>query len=851
MKVWNNILNEKGSAVTAMMGGVAILAMLSFGTYQYMSGPLSSLSQITQKNIVDDQLLTISQIAALDAANLGDCDGDGYIEPREWRAPAGAPAPVNGGLLPPDMGAPLNDPWGAEYGYCVWDTGAVSADAACGGASAGRLDGADTAVAGEGQTLTVYAIISPGPDRTFQTTCNDYVDATTDLITSTGDDIIQRYTYREASTATSSLWNLKTGFPETAEIGKNLEIGSDINFDVGAGTIDALAVNTTGKVYAGGGLHLGDQIDIPDVTCTAMTTGLMRYNTSLSQAQVCSGAGGWVAMHSSGGALSFPLQAPDGSAAAPSYSFTGMTDAGMFLDAGGNAEIQSPFEMRLKAGANQIYLWDTEIYMELRGAPDFQVAGDTKITFTDSGSQPHYRLSVDGGIEVADTTDTCASALEGTLKYLAASDTYQFCNGTSWVGLPSVPGAPCLEDATNECNLNVTREVSDIDFLPENIRDGVNILGVTGTAEPIGDPEWDRGENSIIASANNSCAIMFDGSVRCVGYQVHGATGTAEQGSSSLDKMTNIYESGPWKSIDGFYQTHCGIKNDGTGWCWGSNTYNATATGASGTSVSLPLEIVGNSIWKHITASYLGACGVKEDGSGWCWGRGSDGQIGDGDTNDHDTPTSISGGHVWEKIETGWKFSCGITEDRNLYCWGIGSSGQLGIGSTPAVQSTPVEISGGGEWLDVSLGYQHACAIKSDHTAWCWGNQAMGRLGNGVGTSGTVPSPGLVVGGHNWRDIEAGHSSGCGITMANKLYCWGTASEGQLGNGSSSGTVSTPAEVSGGGEWLSIAAGFGAHKCAVKADSTLWCWGRGQYNKTGLNNSETEVNVPTKVTEYE
>lgn len=850
MKVWNNILNEKGSAVTAMMGGVAILAMLSFGTYQYMSGPLSSLSQITQKNIVDDQLLTISQIAALDAANLGDCDGDGYIEPREWRAPAGAPAPVNGGLLPPDMGAPLNDPWGAEYGYCVWDTGAVSADAACGGASAGRLDGADAAVAGEGQTLTVYAIISPGPDRTFQTTCNDYVDATTDLITSTGDDIIQRYTYREASTATSSLWNLKTGFPETAEIGKNLEIGSDINFDVGAGTIDALAVNTTGKVYAGGGLHLGDQIDIPDVTCTAMTTGLMRYNTSLSQAQVCSGAGGWVAMHSSGGALSFPLQAPDGSAAAPSYSFTGMTDAGMFLDAGGNAEIQSPFEMRLKAGANQIYLWDTEIYMELRGAPDFQVAGDTKITFTDSGSQPHYRLSVDGGIEVADTTDTCASALEGTLKYLAASDTYQFCNGTAWVGLPSVPGAPCLEDATNECDLDATREISDVDFLPENIRDGINILGVTGSAEPMTDIEWDRGFKSVAVTQNNTCAIMHDGFIRCVGANVHGNLGDSGDTTVNADKFKNIYESGPWKILDGWGVSNCGIKYDGSAWCWGYNAYGALGADIFGTSITTPVEVAGNAIWTDISHGYHSACGIQEDGSGWCWGDNGEGQFGNGTTGDESTPQPMSGAYKWKKIDVGWEFACGITDDGKLYCWGEGTEGQLGIGSTPATQLTPAEISGGGQWVDVSAGRVHACGIKSDHTLWCWGQQSSGRLGNGATATSSISSPVLVNGGHTWKAIGAATNQTCGIITDGKLYCWGSGTYGVLGNGSPS-SISSPVQVSGGGEWMSIGSGLSHHICGIKADSSLWCWGHGQYNKTGLNNAETSVDVPTKVTEYE
>ncbi len=284
------IRSQSGSVFTVLLGGIALTAALGVTTYQLFTGPVSSVVRITQKSLADTQLLSIAKIAIMDATNQaagGDCDADGFIEPRPWRDTTGN-KPANGGLVPLNIGAPVTDPWKSDYGYCVWDVGPLSAQAGCGGGGAGRLDGADNPSAGDIKTQTVMAIISPGPDRQFQTTCNAYVDATTDVITTGGDDYLLRFTYQEAAAATSSLWNLKTGAPQTAEIKKDLEVTA------GSGS--------TGSIIAAGGIKPGTEATV--TACAAGTNvGMIRYNTTKKKLETCTGASGWV--ESGGGSDSF------------------------------------------------------------------------------------------------------------------------------------------------------------------------------------------------------------------------------------------------------------------------------------------------------------------------------------------------------------------------------------------------------------------------------------------------------------------------------------------------------------------------------------------------------------------
>ena len=188
---------QSGSVFTILLAGIAIAAAMSVVLYQTISGPMSSMVRVTNKTTSKSQMQSIASIIIMDAVNNlpnnGDCASAGFVVPRSWRA--GSYGPTAGGLLPTTLGAPLTDPWGTDYGYCVWEVGVASksgpcdttngADQSCTGINGGnscsggtgsgynaaRLLGSPTPTSGVAGSQIVFAIISAGPNRTFNTSC--------------------------------------------------------------------------------------------------------------------------------------------------------------------------------------------------------------------------------------------------------------------------------------------------------------------------------------------------------------------------------------------------------------------------------------------------------------------------------------------------------------------------------------------------------------------------------------------------------------------------------------------------------------------------------------------------------
>ena len=282
----NLISSERGNVFTVMLAGVGLAGLLGAATYSLLSGPLASLSRVSSKGITDSSLTAAARITLLHAttqAGGGDCDGDGYIEPVAFDAATNKP--VNGGILPfATLGAPAADAWGTPIGYCVWDIGDFDA-VACGGPSSRRLNGTDDPLTGETVTQTVVAFISAGPDRRFQATCSNYVDATTALVSAgNSDDIVHSYAYATAAQAGSALWRLKAGDPDTGALtsGLDAQIGAGIAFDSSSGAGNFLAVAAEKLVDAGYGAIIGDNVAVPDSECIEYNdAGLIRYTTNV------------------------------------------------------------------------------------------------------------------------------------------------------------------------------------------------------------------------------------------------------------------------------------------------------------------------------------------------------------------------------------------------------------------------------------------------------------------------------------------------------------------------------------------------------------------------------------------
>ena len=98
----------------------------------------------------------------------------------------------------------------------------------------------------------------------------------------------------------------------------------------------------------------------------------------------------------------------------------------------------------------------------------------------------------------------------------------------------------------------------------------------------------------------------------------------------------------------------------------------------------------------------------------------------------------IGTGTNWSSVDTGTAHSAAIQTDGTLWCWGYNSNGQLGDGTTTD-RTSPVQI-GTDTWLRADVGYFHTMGVKTDGTLWCWGLNSFGQLGDGTIVDKWVPT---------------------------------------------------------------------------------------------------------------
>ena len=104
------------------------------------------------------------------------------------------------------------------------------------------------------------------------------------------------------------------------------------------------------------------------------------------------------------------------------------------------------------------------------------------------------------------------------------------------------------------------------------------------------------------------------------------------------------------------------------------------------------------------------------------------GQVGSGDGSiQSPVPTLVAGRLRWILIDAAYYHTCGVAEDHSAWCWGRNAFGQLGDG-TITDRPTPVEVIGGEKWHKLSGSFRHTCGIKLDGSAWCWGESPLEGL---------------------------------------------------------------------------------------------------------------------------
>lgn len=352
----------------------------------------------------------------------------------------------------------------------------------------------------------------------------------------------------------------------------------------------------------------------------------------------------------------------------------------------------------------------------------------------------------------------------------------------------------------------------------------------------------------IACGDGHNLALKTDGTVVAWGYNSQGQLGNG----SSLDFLSP-YQVGGSNKLTGVIDIACGgnhslaLKSDGMVVAWGYNNSGQIGGTRGNSTTPVPVTDAYSLPFTGVRAIEAGAAfsmALKDDGTVWAWGNNSYGQLGIGNTTNKSYPVQVLASDGVNKLTGIIAIACGdnhalaIKGDGTVYAWGLNTSGQLGNYST-ANSSLPVlsDITGVSA---VAAGVRHSMALKTDGTVWAWGDNTYGQLGSHTLPNSTPQQ--ISACGSSARKISCGNYNGLAIDNSGKLRTWGRNNYGQLGNGSTQ-DASTPTEIM---QNIDSAAVGYAHGIAIKKDGSVYAWGWNKYGQLGLG-SYVNSNIPIQV----
>ena len=360
---------------------------------------------------------------------------------------------------------------------------------------------------------------------------------------------------------------------------------------------------------------------------------------------------------------------------------------------------------------------------------------------------------------------------------------------------------------------------------------------------------------SLTAGSTHTCGLDIDGAAHCWGNDQLGTLGDGPDDGANEHSPVPVDGGLTFVQLTAGNAHTCGLTTEGQAFCWGDGSGGAVGDGNDdGQDVVAPVPVAGGLTFAQLSAGYGHTCGVTTGGEGYCWGSDAQAQLGNGpvqgedDYRAHLAPVPIEGGLTISQVTAGQNHTCGLTVDGAAHCWGQGTFGQLGDGESTS-SSVPVEVVGGFTFTQLTAGDAFTCGLTGESAAYCWGFSADGRLGIGDPSGIDVSVPVQVAGGLAFVSIAAGAAHACGVTSDGSGYCWGYDGQGGIGDGPDDGVGEvSPVPVAGGLTFAQIAGGLG-HTCGLTVSGAALCWGNDEDGQVGDGPDDGGVNehAPVRV----
>ena len=445
----------------------------------------------------------------------------------------------------------------------------------------------------------------------------------------------------------------------------------------------------------------------------------------------------------------------------------------------------------------------------------------------------------------------------------------------------------------------------------------------------------------IAAGANHNMVLTSDGAVYIWGWNYHGQLGNnTKTNSNTIVAVQTIGTPLAGKKIVKIAagQGHSlALADDGTVYTWGRNDTGQLGNNTT-TDAMLPVAVtvtgtpMSNKTIVEIASGARHSLAIDSSGKVYAWGHNGSGQLGNNSTVNALTPVAVQAPadkNIIQVSGSGWlgASSSALASDGTVYSWGRGFDGQLGDGtnndsSVPVITtinlvdtpSTPTHVmakpgdttaiiswqapivSGGQNITGYVLQYQvigasswttvNVVAAATSHTITGLTNDQTYRVRlaakttAGTGDFSNVvlvtphakptitnvsPAIGPIAGGQNVTLTGAnfvlknkkimqtvnGNGYSLALSADGTVYTWGRNEYGQLGNGVTATNSPVPVAVKTAGTpmdgktIIQIHAGY-EHSLALASDGTVYAWGRNNSGQLGKNDA-TDAHIPAAV----
>lgn len=284
-------------------------------------------------------------------------------------------------------------------------------------------------------------------------------------------------------------------------------------------------------------------------------------------------------------------------------------------------------------------------------------------------------------------------------------------------------------------------------------------------------PKVTSGVAMVAKYYQGACFVTTAGALKCWGNNATGQLGLDPTITAKTPTPITLFASGIASVAEG-WEHNCAVTTGGAVKCWGNNAHGQVGNGSTGAYVFTPVTVIASGAVSVATAGST-SCARMNDNTVKCWGKDHGNASPAGDQL---TPTTVGGITGVVSLGAGDSHFCVSTG--GVKCWGSNTFGQFGNNTTTSSATPVAAVTLTSGVFTVVGGAGQTCARKSNNTAWCWGSNNLGSLGDGTQTDRLAPTQ--VSGLMGTTKLTVGSDNACSLSTGG-YHCWGDGTFKQNG----------------------------------------------------------------------